>query len=382
MISYGTIYGGFHLNLSHLPNLSIFNFNLQTFFGYILKALDSLPNPQKLTHITVSPCNAFDKDTKSNLLLPETLKHFLSLHSLHLTIFSFTFTSELLKSFTNPSNLSLLILHTKIQTPKQLRKLGYLIRSLYNLTVLSVSNQNSVEGDAKNAHRKFFEKISGLGQLKILRVFLCHQLKMPDDKTYHECLTHFVNCLKNMHELQEIEFLQSEFCTEEELKSLADALEKKGSKLKKLKIKFINKNRERDHLEKLSKAIRAMKNLEKLKLEGLYVTKASIEEFGKAISDLKSLKSLAIEVRGKKIDQTTLTKIAREILMKYGLRKLKWYGEKIVEETKEEACIDIKEVIMRNPHLYKITWGDYKEHQFIVFKNVKGFLRPIKERVW
>jgi len=359
------------IDLSHLPNLSILHLDFPIGFLHLLDTLHSLPNPQKLTHLTAHISDAFPRANKQTFRLPESLVYFQALHSLHLEIKSFLFISFLFKSFKNPENLRQLTLHIPVQNEEELLELALFIGKLQNLSHLALKNQRSLKDRAPEGHYELFNQISRLSQLQSLEISLYGEKStMPSSGIFHGSLARFTNCVDKLGELQEITFTQSEICPEDELYSLAEVLEKKGSKLKSLRIGFVNRNSEIDHLEVFNETIQTMNNLEDLRLEGLWTQKESLEEFCNVISKLKCLRSVIIDVNETDVNQVEFTRIVREILMTYGLEELKWFGDAKIKVMGKAEPIDIKEVLQKNPRLQRIGLGSLIfDNQILSFLN-------------
>ena len=183
-----------------------------------------------------------------------------------------------------------------------------------------------------------------------------------------------------MNELQEIKFAQSEFGITPEFESLVNTLKKKGSRLKKLKIKFVNGQKKIDHLKKLNNALKTMDNLEELTLKNLCTERESLMQFGEISSELKWIRSVKLHGESSGLEKSDLVKTMKKVLTKHGFEDLKWFGYDSIRETNDNDAgkgefIDMKEVLWRNPRLHSVCL-DYNraESKDLVFKNVKGFL--------
>jgi len=366
---------GFHLDLSHLPNLSILHLYFPILFNNLLNFLYSLPNPHNLTHLKFYITNIPDQANRRILRLPESLNYFGSLHSINLVINSFLFVSTLLKSLTNPSYLNSLTLDIPIKDQEQLKELALLIGNLQNLSHFAIKNSKSVQDYADEGYKKFFHQISRLSRLVSLEINLCgesiHSLK---SQRWNGCTGKFAKCLEKLHELSEINFTQSEYCLTDELNLLAKVLKKKGSKLKKLTIQFANKNRDVDHIGKFNTAFARMKNLEDLSIKGVWTRKESLRKFSEVVSQLKYLRYFYLDVKDRAIDQVTFPKLVKEILMKYGLEELHWHMGEIEETENFEGAepIDMKQVALRNPQFYNFSASYPSKGVCLSFKNEEG----------
>jgi len=193
---------------------------------------------------------------------------------------------------------------------------------------------------------------------------------MPSSGIFHGCLEKLANCVDKLGELQEITFTQSEICLADELYLLAEVLEKKSTKLKKLRLGFVNRNSDIDHLQILNKAIVKIKNLEELSLEGLWTRKGSLAEFCGVVSELKWLKSVSFDFINTGLDQVEFKRIVKEILMKCGLEELRWFGDANIKVIGKAEPIDIKEVLLRNPQLQRVAFRSFfRDSKILSFVN-------------
>jgi len=157
-------------------------------------------------------------------------------------------------------------------------------------------------------------------------------------QSFYGCLGEFTACLTRLHELQEIKFTQSEFGIEPEFDSLADALKKKGSKLRKLKIKFANGQKKIDHLKKLNSSFKTMENLEELSLENLWTEKEGILHFSEILLELKWVRSVKLGGENPILKKADWARTLKKVLMKYGLEELKWFGDMQIYEVNYFFC--------------------------------------------
>jgi len=248
-----------------------------------------------------------------------------------------------------------------MQNSDHLLELALLIVNFQNLSHLAIKNKGFFQYSKVESHQEFLHQISKIVRLKSLEINLQEEGAWSTSESQHGYLQAYANCVEALQELQDISFTHSKYEKKEELDLLVAVLKKKGSRIKSLHLKFMDRENEINYLKKFSRTFKKLKNLEELSTGGFFIKERGLQRFRKAILKLKWLRSLTLNPEDINLDLAAFTRIVREILMKKGLEEFKWIGFlKIKEKGAEEVePIDIQKVLLRNPRLRKIDFPTF-----------------------